>query len=136
MKLELKLTNDWIEAIWYNEDGAQVYCESFSGHSEHISMLRAKASEYYTILTVEQEELISECTTNFVYPAEPTDEEIATKLKEECNAPILLEISNIEAKTLRSIRETFSLDNTTAQNAAILLKHYDDQIIALRSTLL
>ena len=74
MKLELKLTNDWLEATWLEEIDevkTQVHCESFSGHPEHIAMLRAKALEYGTEL---DEELIAECVNNFKMP---TDEEIA-----------------------------------------------------------
>ena len=74
MKLKIKLTNDWIEATWYEEVDevkTQVHCESFSGHREHIEMLRAKALEFGTEL---DEALISECVANFKYP---TEEELA-----------------------------------------------------------
>ena len=74
MKLELKLQNDWLEATWYTEADevkTQVHCESFSGHREHIEMLRAKALEFGTEL---DEALISECIANFKYP---TEEELA-----------------------------------------------------------
>ena len=53
MKLELKLQNDWLEATWCTEaDGVktQVHCESYSGHPEHIAMLRTKALEFGTPL--------------------------------------------------------------------------------------
>lgn len=94
IKLELKLTNDWIEAAWYEETitindvekqigvdkdenpiietdqeetitKTQVHCESFSGHPEHIAMLRAKALEFGTEL---DEALIKECIKNFKMP--------------------------------------------------------------------
>ena len=74
MKLELKLTNDWLEATWYTEENeakTQVHCESFSGHPEHIAMLRAKALEFGTEL---DETLVAECIKNFKMP---TDEEVA-----------------------------------------------------------
>lgn len=77
MKLELKLTNDWLEATWYTEVDevrTQVHCESFSGHVEHIAMLRAKALEYGTEL---DEVLIAECIASFKMP---TAEEIALEL--------------------------------------------------------
>lgn len=70
MKLELKLANDWLEATWYTEEDevkTQVHCESFSGHSEHIAMLRAKALEYGTEL---DETVIAECIANFKMPTE------------------------------------------------------------------
>ena len=74
MKLELKLygkDNDWIEATWYTEADevkTQVHCEGFSGHPEHITMLRAKVVEYGTPLTAEDELLIAEAISNFVMP--------------------------------------------------------------------
>ena len=66
MKLNIKLENNWLESTWA-EDEIQVHCESFSGHPEHIAMLRAKALEYGTEL---DEVLIAECVTNFVMPTE------------------------------------------------------------------
>ena len=66
MKLELKLTNDWLEATWY-EDDKQVHCESFSGHPEHIAMLRTKALEFGTEL---DETVVAECIANFKMPTE------------------------------------------------------------------
>ena len=77
MILELKLSNDWIEATWYEEADevkTQVHCESFSGHPEHIAMLRSKALEYGTEL---DEALITECVTNFIMP---TDAELAVEV--------------------------------------------------------
>ena len=84
MKLELKLTNDWLEATWYIEEDevkTQVHCESFSGHAEHITMLRAKALEYGTEL---DEVLIAECIANFKMPteAELAEQELKAKLGE------------------------------------------------------
>ena len=83
MILELKLTNDWLEATWYTEEDevkTQVHCEYFSGHPEHIAMLRAKASEYGTTL---DETLIKECIANFVMPTEPTTEELEARILAE-----------------------------------------------------
>ena len=74
MKLELKLQNGWLEATWYTEVDevkTQVHCESFSGHREHIEMLRAKALEFGTEL---DEAMIAECIANFKMP---TEEELA-----------------------------------------------------------
>jgi len=76
MKLELKLSNKWLEATWYteeNETKAQVHCESFSGHPEHIAMLRAKAIEYETVL---DEAIVSELIAGYVPPVLPTEEEL------------------------------------------------------------
>lgn len=73
IKLELKLTNDWLEATWYEED-KQIHCESFSGHPEHIAMLRARALEFGTET---DEAMIAECIANFKHP---TSEELALEL--------------------------------------------------------
>ena len=83
MKLELKLTNDWLEATWYTEADevkTQVHCESFSGHPEHITMLKAKAKEYGTEL---DETLIKECIANFKMP---TEAELAEQAKAQAIA--------------------------------------------------
>ena len=84
LTLILDQTN-WLEATWVEEivtqvegeedkvETTQVHCESFSGHREHIAMLRAKASEFGTELG-EYEELIAECESKFIYPS---DEELA-----------------------------------------------------------
>ena len=82
MKLELKLTNDWLEATWYDETitvdketqgesvvKTQIHCESFSGHPEHIAMLEAKALEFGTSLD-EFEGLIAQVKESFVMPTE------------------------------------------------------------------
>ena len=82
MILELKLENNWIEAAWKEED-KQIHCESFSGHTEHIAMLEAKAKEFNTSLA-EYQELIDTCKTNFIYPTEEelNKENLATKVQE------------------------------------------------------
>ena len=80
MKLNIKLDNNWLEATWL-ENEIQIHCESFSGHREHIQMLRAKALELGTNLD-EYDYLIKECEDSFIYP---TDEEIA---KEELQQQI------------------------------------------------
>lgn len=72
MKLNIILENNWLESTWI-EDETQIHCESFSGHKEHIQMLRAKAKEFNTSLK-EFEPLIKQCEDSFIYP---TDEEIA-----------------------------------------------------------
>lgn len=67
LTLTLDQTN-WLEATW-TEDEIQVHCESYSGHPEHISMLRAKALEFGTSLE-DYEDLIAECESKFVAPTE------------------------------------------------------------------
>lgn len=83
LTLILDQTN-WLEATWVEEiitinevegkkveakEVTQVHCESYSGHKEHISMLRAKALEFETSLE-DYEDLIAECETNFIAPSE------------------------------------------------------------------
>lgn len=77
-KLTLILDNtNWLEAAWSEEiitqvegeedkvETTQLWCESYSGHKEHIAMLRSKALEFGTSLD-EYEDLIAECIANFV----------------------------------------------------------------------
>lgn len=84
-KLTLILDNtNWLEATWVEEtitindvEGEEVeskettilWCESYSGHPEHISMLRAKALEFETSLE-DYETIIAECEKNFIAPTE------------------------------------------------------------------
>lgn len=67
---------DWLEATWFGEENA-IWCESYSGHREHIDMLVNKAIEFGTDLTDEDKELIREVSEAYVYP---TKEEIETEV--------------------------------------------------------
>lgn len=94
IKLNITIDKDWLEATWIKEvtiinevekevevDGElakeivqeesviteQIHCESFSGHSEHIAMLEAKAIEFGTSLA-EYTELIAQAKEAFVMP--------------------------------------------------------------------
>ena len=110
LTLILDQTN-WLEATWVEEitipfegeedkvETTQLHCESYSGHPEHIAMLRAKALEFGTEL---EEALISECIANFKYP---TEEELAQQAKEQARQEALTTIAQLEASQLRSIRE-------------------------------
>ena len=94
LTLLLDQTN-WLEATWVEEivtqvEGEedrvateQVHCESFSGHREHIAMLRAKATEFGTSLD-EYEAVIAECESKFVYPsAAEIEAELLAQRKQE-----------------------------------------------------
>ena len=59
---------NWLEATWVNESDEQVYCESYSGHPEHIQMLRDKAIELGTSLD-EYENLIAKVQSEFKMPS-------------------------------------------------------------------
>lgn len=93
IKLSIIKTNkEWLEATWVEEittedivETTQVHCESFSGHPEHIAMLRAKAAEFGTELG-EYEEMIAECESKFVHPS---DEEVAAELAAHTKAEAL-----------------------------------------------
>ena len=119
-KLNLILDDtNWLEATWVEEiinqteDGEstvetkQVHCESFSGHREHIEMLRAKALEFGTEL---DEALISECIANFKYP---TEEELAQQELEAKIAGAKAEIARqLETLTVTTTNgNTFDADN-------------------------
>lgn len=101
--LILDQTN-WLEATWVEEittqvegeedrvETTQVHCESFSGHREHIQMLRAKALELGTNLD-EYEAVIAECESKFVYP---TDEEVAAELAAHTKAEALAYLASTD----------------------------------------
>lgn len=102
-KLSIIKTNpDWLEATWSEEittqvevekevDGelvkeledkvetAQVHCESFSGHPEHIAMLEVKCLEFGTELDSEQKEIVKAIQEAFV----PTPQEELDRLANE-----------------------------------------------------
>ena len=111
IKLNIIADKDWLEATWTKEvttinevekDGElvqedsvateQVHCESFSGHREHIQMLRAKALELGTNLD-EYEAVIAECESKFVYP---TDEEVAAELAAHTKAEALAYLASTD----------------------------------------
>ena len=86
MKLDLILDKtNWLEATWCEEEVSineetkeetvtktQVHCESYSGHQEHIAMLRARALEFGTPLD-EFEGLITQAEQAYT---PPTQEEL------------------------------------------------------------
>lgn len=100
---------NWLEATWVDEKSTQVevekeidgeivvetetkteevivWCESYSGHSEHIQMLRARSFEFNTSLD-EYEEDIQKCIDAYVYPTEEelNKELIANQVQEALN---------------------------------------------------
>ena len=99
IKLNITIDKDWLEATWIKEstiindvekDGdivqeesattEQLWCESFSGHPEHIAMLEAKALEFETSLD-EYSELIAQAKEAFVMPTE--EELLAYELEQK-----------------------------------------------------
>lgn len=77
-EIKLDQTN-WLEITIVNDLDETIHCESFSGHSEHIALLRAKAQEFNTSLK-EFELLIKQCEDAFIYPS---DEEIETEKRKQ-----------------------------------------------------
>ena len=114
LNLILDQTN-WLEATWV-EDEIQVHCESYSGHPEHISMLRAKALEFGTSLE-EFETIIAECEKNFIAP---TEEEIQA----EITVNLVQEAKNYLANTDYKM---------TVDYFATLSKEIQDELIAKRA---
>ena len=106
LTLILDQTN-WLEATWVEEvitqvpveegeedrvETTQVHCESYSGHPEHIAMLRAKASEFGTELD-KYEELIADCESKFVHPS---DDEVAAELAAHTKAEALAYLASTD----------------------------------------
>lgn len=116
MKLNIILDEtNWLEATWL-ENETQIHCESFSGHKEHIALLRAKSKEFNTSLE-EFEPLIKQCEDSFIYP---TDEEIA---KEELKNKIA------ESKAYLSSTDY----KMTVDYFATLSKEIQDELILKRN---
>jgi hypothetical protein len=113
LTLILDQTN-WLEATWV-EDEIQVHCESYSGHPEHIAMLRAKALEFETSLE-DYEDLIAECEKNFIAPTE-----------EEIQAEITLHLVNEAKNYLASTDYKMTVDYF-----ATLDKVTQDELVAER----
>ena len=95
MTLTLTIDNtNWLEANFI-EDEKVIHCEAFSGHREHIELLRNKALEYGVDLT-EFEELIAECESNFEYPSEESiQEELELQVKAELKSAKELALNSI-----------------------------------------
>ena len=129
--LTLTLDNtNWLEATWVEEvitinevegekveskEVNQLWCESYSGHPEHISMLRAKALEFETSLE-DYEDLIAECEKNFIAPSE-----------DEIQAEITLHLVNEAKNYLASTDYKMTVDYF-----ATLDKVTQDELIAER----
>lgn len=115
MKLNILLMNNWLEATWL-ENEMQIHCESFSGHKEHIALLRAKAKEFNTSLK-EFEPLIKKCQDSFIYP---TDEEIA---KEELKNKIAEALAYISSTDYKMTVDYFATLSKEIQDELILKRN-------------
>ena len=123
IKLNITIDNNWLEATWTKEvitineiekevevDGElikeivqeesviteQLHCESFSGHPEHISMLRDRCLLYGVKLSIDDEKLIEEAMNNFTMPSqEELDKINLDNLKVELKSAKKIALDNI-----------------------------------------
>ena len=123
IKLNITIDKDWLEATWIKEvttineiekevevDGElikeivqeesvtteQIHCESFSGHPEHISMLRDRCTLYGVKLSIDDEKLIEESLNNFTMPSqEELDKINLDNLKVELKSAKKIALDNI-----------------------------------------
>ena len=123
IKLNITIDKDWLEATWIKEvttinevekevevDGElvkeivreesviteQLHCESFSGHPEHISMLRDRCTLYGVKLSIDDEKLIEEAMNNFTMPSqEELDKINLDNLKVELKSAKKIALDNI-----------------------------------------
>ena len=119
VKLNITIDKDWLEATWTREviiindvekDGElvketvqeesvtteQIHCESFSGHPEHISMLRDRCLLYGVKLSIDDEKLIEEAMNNFTMPSqEELDKINLDNLKVELKSAKKIALDNI-----------------------------------------
>ena len=115
IKLNITIDKDWLEATWAKEvttinevekDGElvqeesviteQIHCESFSGHPEHISMLRDRCLLYGVKLSIDDEKLIEEAMNNFTMPSqEELDKINLDNLKVELKSAKKIALDNI-----------------------------------------
>lgn len=119
IKLTLILDNtNWLEATWVEEtitinevegeeveskETTQLWCESYSGHKEHIAILRAKAKEFNTSLK-EYESLIKQCQDNFIYP---TEEDLQKEEQINLNQESLNSLNSTDWKVIRELERLY-----------------------------
>lgn len=110
IKLTLMLDKtNWLEAEWKSEDDIPLETWSFSGHSEHIALLRVKAKEFNTSLD-EFEPLIKQCEDSFIYP---TDEEIETEKRKQFEIQFRFDRDSLLQKTDIEINKAEDLGEDT-----------------------
>ena len=153
IKLNITIDKDWLEATWIKEvttinevekevevDGElvkeivreesviteQLHCESFSGHKEHISMLRDRCTLYGVKLSIDDEKLIEEAMNNFTMPSqEELDKINLDNLKVELKSAKLIALDNIVVDVdgkLFDGNETARLNSMSAIQASELIR--------------
>lgn len=109
---------NWLEVTWDNENGEQVWCESFSGHREHIELLRAKALEFGTPLNT-YESLIDKCLSKFVYPTqEELDKALVIQKIQEYKAYLLATDFKMTVDYYATLSEVEQLELTAKRQEA------------------
>lgn len=97
--------NNWVEVTWINEENIEFHCESFSGHKEHIELLRLKAKEFNTSLD-EFEDVIKQCQDAFIYP---TDKEIELEKRKQFEIQFRLDRNALLDKVDKEINKVEDL---------------------------
>ena len=118
IKLNIILDNtNWLEATW-TEDNKQLHCESYSGHPEHITMLRNKALEFGTPLD-EYESLIAQAEQAYTPPTqEELDKALVIQKVQECKAYLLATDFKMTVDYYATLSEVERLELTTKRQEA------------------
>lgn len=118
MKLNIILDEtNWLEATWL-EDDRQVHCESYSGHPEHIAMLRAKALEFGTPLD-EFEGLIAQAEQAYTPPTqEELDKALVIQKVQEYKAYLSSTDFKMTVDYYATLSEVEQLELTTKRQEA------------------
>lgn len=116
LNLILDKTN-WLEATW-TEDETQVHCESFSGHPEHIVMLRSRALEFGTPLD-EFEGLITQAEQAYTPPTqEELDKALVIQKIQEYKAYLLATDFKMTVDYYATLSEVEQLELTAKRQEA------------------
>lgn len=132
--IKLNVTIDstnWLESTWYAEEVSvneetqeetvaktQVHCESYSGHPEHIAMLRAKALEFGTPLD-EFEGLITQAEQAYTLPTqEELDKALVIQKIQEYKAYLLATDFKMTVDYYATLSEVEQLELTAKRQEA------------------
>ena len=131
MKLDLTIDQtNWLEATWVEEtitkvegkedsvNTKQLHCESYSGHPEHIAMLRAKALEFGTPLD-EFEGLIAQAEQAYTHPTqEELNKALVIQKIQQYKAYLLATDFKMTVDYYATLTEAEQLDLTTKRQEA------------------
>lgn len=107
-QIKLDKTN-YLEVTWLNEKNEQIHCESFSGHKEHIDLLRVKAKEFNTSLD-KFEDIIKQCQDAFIYPS---NEQIQSEKRKQFEIQFRFDRDHLLNKTDIAINKAEDLGEDT-----------------------